>query len=232
MSKMPNGFCDLVLTSPPYNMGGKSLGYQPRSKIADKHYDVYCDDRNNGEYVEWILKVVGECLRVSRYVFFNIQFLNSTRDAIFALQEKYKGNIKDIFIWKKQAVANITAKNGGMAKGWEYVFLLGQDDAMNFSYHNFPENGYVPNIKDWYKKETFKEHHATFTQEMAGYFVSYFTKPNDTIYDCFMGTGTTAVAAIKYNRNFIGSEISEKYCQIANKRIEPLQMQQTLNFNN
>jgi len=44
-------------------------------------------------------------------------------------------------------------------------------------------------------------------------------KETDIIYDPFMGSGTTAIACIKTDRHYIGSEISEEYCKIAEKRI-------------
>jgi len=43
-----------------------------------------------------------------------------------------------------------------------------------------------------------------------------------------MGSGTTAVACIKTNRKYIGFELSEEYCKMAEKRIEPYLMQQTI----
>lgn len=48
------------------------------------------------------------------------------------------------------------------------------------------------------------------------------TKPGDTVLDCFMGSGTTAVAALKNGRNFYGFELQQKYVDIANKRIKEL----------
>lgn len=48
------------------------------------------------------------------------------------------------------------------------------------------------------------------------------------IYDPFMGTGSTAESTIRANRNFIGSEMSKDYCEIANKRLEPLLLQTKL----
>ncbi len=53
-------------------------------------------------------------------------------------------------------------------------------------------------------------------------------KEGDIIYDPFMGSGTTAIAAIKYKRNFIGSEISPEYCALAEKRIKPYLQQTTM----
>ena len=47
----------------------------------------------------------------------------------------------------------------------------------------------------------------------------YSESENDTVLDCFLGSGTTAVACKQLNRNFIGIEISEKYCEIARQRL-------------
>lgn len=219
MKEMPDNSIDLVLTSPPYNMGEVSLGYQPLSTVGQKLYGEYRNNKDDKKYVEWCIFVVQECLRVSRYVFWNVQFVRSTRNMIFTLQEKFKNRLKDIFIWQKQAVANIVAENGGMAKGWEYVFMFGENDKSTFEYNNFPQNGYVPNIKTWYKNETFKEHHATFTREMARYFCQYFTKRGDTILDPLGGVGTTAVTCKELGRNFISIDISCDYCRIAEQRL-------------
>jgi site-specific DNA-methyltransferase (adenine-specific)/modification methylase len=231
MRGIPDKSVDLVLTSPPYNMGGgKSLGYQPLSTVGQKYYGDYSDNKTDSEYADWCISVIEECLRISRYVFWNVQFLGNTRSMIFSLQEHFKDNLKDIFIYEKQAVANITAKNGGMARGWEYVFMLGENNNTTFNYHNFPENGYVPNISTWFKKEFFTEHHATFPAEMAKHFCEYFTKKSDIVLDPFFGSGTTGVAAKLLGRQFIGIEISEKYCEIARKRIDATLVNRKLNF--
>ena len=231
MKDIPDKSVDLVLTSPPYNMGkGKSLGYQPLSTIGQKFYGDYADDKTDGEYIDWCISVIRECLRVSRYVFWNVQFTRSTRNMIFVLQQSFKNNLKDIFIWQKQSVTSITARDGGMAKGWEYVFMLGENNLSTFKYNNFPENGYVSNIATWYKKESFPEHHATFTVEMAKYFCEYFAKKSDLILDPFFGSGTTGVAAKLLGRQFIGIEISEKYCEIAQKRIDGTLVNKKLDF--
>ena len=47
-----------------------------------------------------------------------------------------------------------------------------------------------------------------------------YTKPNDLILDPFLGSGTTAVAALRTGRRFIGIELSEEYCAIARKRVD------------
>ena len=230
MKQLPDNCIDLIITSPPYNSGGKNLGYQPNSTVGQKFYGEYDDNMEEKEYSDWIINVIGECLRVSRYVFWNMQFIRNTRSSIFNLQNIYKQNIKDIFIWEKQSVSNITAKQGGLAKGWEYVFMLGRDNLSTFNYNNFPENGYVPNIKTWYKNIYFKEHHATFTIEMCNYFINYFTKKNDIVFDPFLGMATVCLSAVNLGRRFIGTEISKQYFDIATERIKTAQAQGRLDL--
>jgi DNA modification methylase len=213
---------DLVLTSPPYNISSKkNLGYHPKTKIGNNYYNEYKDNINQIQYMDMIIAAIESCLLKSRYVFWNMQYIVSTKDVIHKIFSYFDGNIKDIFIWQKQAVAQQIAMQGSpiMANGFEFVFLLGENKSKVFSYSNFPSNGYVPNIKTWYKKESFKEHHATFPIAMCNYFIGYFTKDKDVVLDPFMGVGTTLFAAKQLGRKAIGIEIEEKYCEIAVKRL-------------
>ena len=109
-----------------------------------------------------------------------------------------------------------------MAKGYEFIFIFGQDNNMTFEYNNFPENNYVPNRQTWYKqnKESTPEHHATFPQALPEYIIQNFSKLNDLVLDPFNGSGTTTKSAKQLGRNFIGIEISEKYCEIARQRLK------------
>ena len=56
--------------------------------------------------------------------------------------------------------------------------------------------------------------------KLFSYILRDYSKENDLILDPFLGSGTTALACEKLNRRWIGIEISEKYCEIAKKRIE------------
>jgi len=64
-----------------------------------------------------------------------------------------------------------------------------------------------------------KSHSAAYPEKLPEFFIKLFTQSNDLVYDPFMGSGTTAKVAIDLNRNFVGSEISEEYYEVANKRI-------------
>lgn len=78
-----------------------------------------------------------------------------------------------------------------------------------------------------------------FEPQSESHYASYPTRLIETpikagcpvggiVYEPFCGTGTTLVVAHKLGRNWIGSEISKEYCDIANKRLEPYLMQETL----
>ena len=64
-------------------------------------------------------------------------------------------------------------------------------------------------------------HGYAFGEWLPKYFIHNFSKEGDIVYDCFMGSGTTAVAAYQLDRKFIGSEISKKYVNLANNRLKP-----------
>jgi modification methylase len=221
MKDWPDNCVDLVVTSPPYNTGNKSLGYHPNSKTGDKFYDEYDDNISPDAYAEYTHHWIKSCIEKSRYVCWDIQYLSSTQMAFRDTIYDFYPNLKDIFIWNKQAVSQIC--KGRMAKGHEFVFLFGKDNNMTFEYRNFPDNNYVPNRQTWYKREAIPEHHATFPMALPEYFIGNFSKPTDLILDPFCGSGTTCVAAKMLGRNYIGIDISEEYCEIARQRINAVE---------
>jgi DNA modification methylase len=68
-------------------------------------------------------------------------------------------------------------------------------------------------------------HSAPFPLGIPEFFIKAFTDEKDLVYDPFMGSGTTAVVCIQWNRNYVGSEINREYCQIAERRLQPYKAQ-------
>ena len=66
-------------------------------------------------------------------------------------------------------------------------------------------------------------HPAIFPEKLAEDHIKTWSKKGDLVYDPFLGSGTTAKAAISLNRNWIGSEISSQYCALSKKRIKLVQ---------
>ena len=63
------------------------------------------------------------------------------------------------------------------------------------------------------------EHSTQKPVALMKWCIEMFSSPGDTIFDPFMGSGTTGVAAVRLNRSFIGIEKEPKYFEIAKKRI-------------
>ena len=63
-------------------------------------------------------------------------------------------------------------------------------------------------------------YHGNFVPQIPNHLIRRFTEEGDTVLDMFMGSGTTGVAALKNNRNFIGYEINEHYYNVAKERVE------------
>lgn len=88
--------------------------------------------------------------------------------------------------------------------------------------------GSVSDFWDITTKGSTNEHYAAYNDELIRKPILAGCIEGGVIYDPFMGTGSTAEAALRANRNFIGSEMSEKYCKIADERLKPFLMQQKL----
>lgn len=63
-----------------------------------------------------------------------------------------------------------------------------------------------------------RNHSATFPIELPAWFIKLFTKPGDMVLDPFMGSGTTAFAAVQLGRNFVGIDINKEYIELARER--------------
>jgi site-specific DNA-methyltransferase (adenine-specific) len=73
-------------------------------------------------------------------------------------------------------------------------------------------------------------HPAPFPEELPNRLIQLYSFKGDIILDPFMGSGTTAVSAIKSERKFVGYDISQKYIDLAEKRLKPFLEQITLKF--
>jgi DNA modification methylase len=69
-----------------------------------------------------------------------------------------------------------------------------------------------------------RNHSAAFPVELPAWFIKLFTHSGDLVLDPFIGSGTTAVAAIQLGRNYLGIDISQEYIDLSRKRIAEIQV--------
>ena len=63
------------------------------------------------------------------------------------------------------------------------------------------------------------DHEAKFPLELPSRVIRLLTDPGDVVLDCFLGSGTTAVAAARLNRRYVGIELQERYVALARRRL-------------
>jgi len=221
MSKMPDNFVDVIVTSPPYNIGINRL-----NSGKNKNYDSYSDNLSKEEYFEQTKFWIDEMIRVTKHhVFYNIQELTGNKGIVKFLLNNYSEYIKETFIWAKSNPQSSIVKTMA-GSGFEYIFCFSKDNPEKraFSHCDFNnrisgQQVYNTIIKPSNSNKETKNHSFAFDDWLPNYFIKNFSKEGDLIYDPFMGTGTTAKSAHIYKRNWIGSEISDEYIKLSNKRL-------------
>jgi DNA modification methylase len=221
MKRMPDNFIDYVLTSPPYNVNTERIA----------KYKDFKDDLTQDSYFEQQKELITELLRITKkHIFYNIQMVSGNKIALHKLIGHFANNIKEVIIWQKIGQPAISEKVFNSA--FEYIIIFSNDEPNKryFSDANFKRGSQsnIFKILNSHSNPFAKEHKAIMPLDIPRYFMINFGNENDTWYDPYMGTGTTAVAAIEERKNWLGSEISKEYLDIANKRLQPYLDQQTL----
>lgn len=233
MARMPDGFIDLTVTSPPYDNLRKYNGYEfDFEPIARELFRV----TKKGGVVVW---VVGDA------TINGSETGTSFRQALYFKEIGF--NLHDTMIYRKNSPA-FPAQSGSLrySQVFEYMFTFAKGSpnarllcdkpnkcagmsSFDGKIENVPE--YSPRENIWQYVTSFNDptgHPAPFPEDLARDHILSWSNEGDLIYDPFMGSGTTAKAAHQLNRKWIGSEISEEYVELANKRLEPYLMQPSL----
>jgi site-specific DNA-methyltransferase (adenine-specific)/modification methylase len=224
MKKMPDNFVDLVFTSPPYNMNlrirnGKYCSRQIVKEFSTK-YEGFDDNLPIDDFYILHSKILNELLRVSKIVFYNIQIVTGSKVAFFHMIGDFAPYLKDIIVWDKKH-GQPAMQSGVLNRRTELILIFEREYAISRQFKNAKfDRGTLEDI--WCigrGKKISKNHGATFPIELANKVMMNFTNKGDVIYDPFMGSGTTAVAAKQHACSYIGSEISEDYIKTATDRI-------------
>ena len=248
MRRMPDGFVDLTVTSPPYDNLRKYNGYCfDFENVAKELYRV----TKLGGVVVWVVadatvngSETGTSFRQALY-FMQCGF-NLYDTMIYASDKppmncrRYQNSFEYMFVFSKGMVKTFNALREqciqvGRQRG-KAGFRRPNGELLD-RYHDKPtgetkvrgniwkySTGFMCSSKD---KIAF-EHPAIFPEQLASDHIVSWSNEGDVVYDCFLGSGTTAKMAAHLKRRFIGSEISSDYYDIALRRIKLEQQQQTL----
>jgi site-specific DNA-methyltransferase (adenine-specific)/modification methylase len=232
LKKIPNKSFDLVFADPPYNMQiGEVLKRPDDSKVKgvdDKwdqfnsfqHYDNFCKAwlteckrilKDNGSI--WVIGTYHNIFRLG----FHLQNLNYwlLNDVIWKKNNpmpNFKGtrftNAHETLIW--------ASKNKKSKYTFNYQSLKClNDDLQMRSDWMFP----ICSGKERLKENGKKVHSTQKPEALLHRIILATTNKGDSIFDPFLGTGTTAVMAKKLGRKYFGIEKDKKYFKAANERI-------------
>lgn len=228
MATIPDQSVSLAFTSPPYNVG--------------KEYD---DNMPLEHYLALIRAVADQIYRVlqpgGRYV---VNIANLGRKPYIPLHAYFYGiHMQAGFlpmgeiIWRKGKGANGSCAWGSWRSAraprlrdvHEYLLVFAKE---GFSR---PERGESDIARDEFMEATLSVwdilpesakrvgHPAPFPVELAARVIQLYSYVGDVVLDPFMGSGTTAVAAVKNGRRYVGFEIDDNYFALAQKRIAEAQ---------
>lgn len=227
MAQMPNDYVDMVLTSPPYDNLRGYEGYEfDFESIAKELYRV------TKNVLVW---VVGDATIKGS------ETGTSFRQVLYFMSLGFK--LHDTMIYEKNSPAYPANRNSNRyTQIFEYMFVFSKGEVPKqlicdkpnkwAGYKDFsgklknPVPDFSPRNNIWKYTTSFNgvQHPAPFPEQLALDHILSWSTEGEIVYDPFMGSGTTAKAALELGRNFIGSEISENYVKLANERIAKCQL--------
>lgn len=211
---------DTVITDPPYNIADNSKLTKKGNKIINNKEAWGRDFKDNWktqeDYINWLLErtqIIYNKLKDNSSM---LMFLNrKTTGLIIDYLEKQGWKYKNKLYFIKNNPLPHIRKNNYRSCVEECIWMSKGNGKVNFLSQNKMKQIFYGNIGN--TKET---NHPTEKYEwMIVPLILRHTNENNIILDPFMGSGTTAISALKHNRNYIGFEIEEKYCKMATERV-------------
>ena len=195
LNRLADNSCD-IFTDPPYNVG--------------KDYGVSKDDMTEAEYTEWITNILSEGKRVA---------------SVLTVYVPKKWNLLywNVLGTEFQEIILPFSPRGAIRSNFSNQYnklLTNARPSTKTPVLNVWENMQQPGLGYFFRENTYG--HPGYTSQHISERVVRELCKSDIICDPFAGTGSVAVAALKYGKSFIGSENNPAWIKIAEKRISKL----------
>lgn len=228
MRNFPAESVDLIVTSPPYNLKNSTgngmkdgRGGKWRNAALVNGYSHHDDCMPHWEYVRWQRECLTEMMRILKLdgaIFYNHKWriqnglLQDRQDIVQGFP------VRQIIIWRRSGGINFNA--GYFLPTYEVIYMIAKPNFRLAEKAN--SHGDV-----WeFPQEMNNKHPAPFPVRLIDRIISCTNAK--LVLDPFVGSGTTAISAIRNNRHFIGIDISPVYCRMARDRIKKQLSEPTL----
>ena len=219
IKSIPDKSIDLIVIDPPYELETHGGGNSNLAKqIQAQHKELYDNNLHIGIKTELLECLCNKMKKINICIFCN-------KKQIYQYLEFFnkKNCLFDLISWHKiNAIPNYSCK---YMIDTEYCLIFRKGKEMNKESENYDLR------KTWYlepinvKDKDLYGHPTIKPLELVKKLILNHSYKNEIVLDCFMGSGTTAVACKELNRNFIGFELDKKYYEIACNRLKGLTQQ-------
>jgi site-specific DNA-methyltransferase (adenine-specific) len=217
---VPDETVDVVVTSPPYNLKNSTgngmkdgRGGKWANAALQKGYSHHHDAMPHDEYVKWQRQCLRQMFRVLKddgAIFYNLKW----RVQGGLLQDRYdivKGfPVRQVIIWRRKGGLNFNP--GYFLPTYEVIYLIAKP-----KFKLAPKANAFGDVWE-FTQEMNNLHPAAFPVNLIARIISSTT--GRVVLDPFMGSGTTAIAARAFERDYIGIDISPEYCAMAEERLD------------
>ena len=223
MKQIPNGSIDMILCDLPY--GTTACKWDviiPFDKLWEQYERII---KPNGAIVLTASQPFTSALIMSNTNMFRYEWIwEKTLFSNFALVKKQPAKLHEniLVFYKKQPTYNPQMQEGKPYSDKPRKRTMGvMNDAigMKKAIENKGER-YPSSVQKFSNGNNGTQHPTQKPIELFEYLIKTYTNENETVLDNTMGSGTTGVACVNTNRNFIGIEKDEKYFEIAKDRIK------------
>jgi len=236
----PNSI-DIILTSPPYNTARSNCDFHndtKRGRYTVRYVD-FNDNKSPDDYCQWTIGVFNEfdkILKKNGVILYNMSYGKNTHESFFLLigeiLRQTEFTIADKITWKKKTAVPNTASPNKLTRICEDVFVFVRKN----EYDTFTSNKKVVSFSRGTGQKNYENiynyieaknndgscniHKATYSTELCEKLLTIYGKEGFIVYDPFIGTGTTAIAARNLKMNYIGSEIYADYYKLTLERLK------------